>query len=190
MSTLIEVCYQNVCWQASTCTQPHTHMHSTAVCVDLAKSDGKAVHMNIIMCRASYSGWIALDHIILFTCTAFWFLGVVLQGLGKQLHCRPNSNIIHEYFFPEIGSHFWLEADTDKLQHSEESPIFSSSYSTGFIVLAAAAPLQYPKHILKINGSGYFWILGWLSHHADTIIKSVKRAVGLKNSALMLFAGG
>ena len=27
----------------------------TAVCVDLAKY-GKAVHMNIIMCRASYSG--------------------------------------------------------------------------------------------------------------------------------------
>jgi len=29
---------------------------STAVCDELANSERKAVHMNIIMCRASYSG--------------------------------------------------------------------------------------------------------------------------------------
>jgi len=30
--------------------------NATAVCVDHAKQNRKAVHMNIIMCRASYSG--------------------------------------------------------------------------------------------------------------------------------------
>jgi len=33
-----------------------TAIHGTAVCVDLATSERKAVHMNIIMCRNSYSG--------------------------------------------------------------------------------------------------------------------------------------
>ena len=28
----------------------------TAVCIDLANQKGKAVHMNIFICRASYSG--------------------------------------------------------------------------------------------------------------------------------------
>ena len=56
----------------------------TAVCVDLAKSERKAVHMNIVMWRASYSGWIeAWPHNFIHVHS---FLVLVLQGLRKQLY--------------------------------------------------------------------------------------------------------
>ena len=56
----------------------------TAVCVDLANQNGKALHMTIIMCRASYSGWIeAWPHNFIHVHS---FFVLVLQGLRKQLY--------------------------------------------------------------------------------------------------------
>ena len=50
----------------------------------LANSERKAVHMNIIMCRASYSGWTeAWPHNFIHEHS---FLVLVLQGLHKQLY--------------------------------------------------------------------------------------------------------
>jgi len=55
--------------------------------------------------------------------------------------------------------------NTDKMQHSEESPIFSSSYSTDFIALAAVAPLRQfagtlnPVKQIPSNKKDYKWLI-------------------------------